>query len=78
MSKPKDAPSLVQFVRAKKREGCLVCTLPPEIREQVGRPASEKKINRDLQVAWLQLVSGVKITADQLNNHINGRHDGAA
>lgn len=77
MSQKRERPklSLVEFVRAKKRANCSVCKLSVEIRGQLGRTASEKKISREQQVEWIKMVSGVTITIDELNAHVNGRHD---
>lgn len=67
--------TLVEFVKQQRRANCRVCKLPVEVRGQVGRTASEKKISREQQVEWITLVTGVKITADELTAHVNGRHD---
>lgn len=71
----KRIPSLVDFVKTKKRENCRVCKLDVEVRGQIGRSASERKISRDQQVEWVHLVTGVKITVEELTQHVNGRHD---
>ena len=71
----KAIPTLAEFIKIKRREGCRVCKLPVEIRAQIGRPASEKKISRDLQVEWVSLVSGQTITLEELMQHVSGRHD---
>jgi len=68
-------PTLVEFIKAKKRENCNVCKLPVEVRGQVGRAASERKISRDQQVEWVRLVTGAKITVEELTQHVSGRHD---
>ena len=68
---------LVDFVKAKRRENCRVCKLPVEMRGQIGRPAGEKKISREQQIEWVALVTGVKLTMDEFNAHVNGRHDAA-
>lgn len=67
--------SLVDFARAEKRKNCRVCKFPIEVRSQLGRAASEKKISQDQQVKWLELVTGTKITLDELRQHVAGRHD---
>lgn len=79
MAKPTKKPdlSLVEFARAEKRKSCRVCKLPVEVRGQIGRSASEKKIPREQQVQWIELVTGQKITIEELNSHTNGRHDAA-
>lgn len=72
---PKPDVTLVAFVKAKRRENCQVCKLPVEIRGQLGRPASEKHISRDQQIEWVELATGVKLTLEEFNAHVNGRHD---
>lgn len=69
--------TLVDFVKAKRRENCRVCKLSVEVRGQIGRTAGEKKISRDQQIEWVALVTGVKLTMEEFNAHINGRHDAA-
>lgn len=71
----KTVPTLVEFVKAAKRASCNVCKLPVEIRGQIGKSASEKKISRDQQIEWVALVTGKKITIEELNQHVSGRHD---
>lgn len=67
--------TLVDFVKAKRRENCRACKLPVDIRGQIGRPASEKKISREQQIEWVTLVTGVTLTMEEFNAHVNGRHD---
>lgn len=69
--------TLVDFVKAKRRENCRVCKLSVEVRGQIGRPASAKNISRDQQIEWVALVTGVKLTLEEFNQHVNGRHDAA-
>jgi len=74
-AKGKTIPTLEEFVKIKKRENCNVCKLPVEIRGQIGRGATLKKISRDQQVEWVALVTGKKITVEELTSHVSGRHD---
>jgi hypothetical protein len=67
--------SLVDFVKLQKKADCPVCKLPVEVRGQLGRVATEKKIPRSTQIEWIKLRCGVKITDEQLTMHNNGRHD---
>jgi hypothetical protein len=67
--------TLAEFVKSKRREHCPVCKLPVEVRGQLGRAASEKKITREQQVEWVALVARVKITVEELTAHVAGRHD---
>ena len=66
--------SLVDFVMAKKREGCPVCALPPEVREQVAS-ASVKKIHRAAVLDWLKAEYGITLTAALFDQHHSGRHE---
>lgn len=67
--------TLVEFAKAEKRAACRVCKLSVDIRGQLGRSASEKRIPIDQQLKWLELVTGEKITLEELKQHTNGRHD---
>jgi hypothetical protein len=71
----KVAVSLVDFVRLQKKVNCRVCKLPVEIRGQLGRVATDRKIPREVQLDWIKTATGVKITNDELTAHNNGRHD---
>lgn len=73
MAKPKEAPTLVEFYLAKKREGCRVCALPEDVMEQM-RQAKSRKIQRALQLEWLAKL-GYKLTVRDLDSHYSGRHD---
>lgn len=77
MATQRRTPTLDEFVKAKKKEKCKVCKLPVEVRGQLGRPASEKHISREQQIEWIALVTGVKITLEELQAHVTGRHDAA-
>lgn len=68
---------LTTFVQVEKRSTCKVCKLPVEVRGQIGRPASEKKIPAETQLRWIKQVMGVTITVEELRSHVTGRHDGA-
>lgn len=65
--------SLVDFVKARKCEGCRVCALPKELLDQV-RSASEKKIKRTVVLEWLNKEHGAKITDADLTAHYGQRH----
>ena len=70
-----DAPrSLIRFARDKRREGCPVCALSPDIRAQLVE-ASSRKIPRAVQLEWLRTDVGARITDADLSQHANGRHD---
>lgn len=77
MSKPQEKiPTLAEFEKLKKKENCRVCKLPVEIRGQIGKPASEKRIPQDHQIEWIKLATGTAITVEELKQHVSGRHDG--
>lgn len=80
-SKPK-APkqpkrTLAQFARDKRREGCPVCVLPVEVRQEL-RAAGDKKIPVAIQLEWLKAELGVTVGVEQINSHRSGRHEEAA
>lgn len=66
--------SLTDYIRAKRREACAVCSLPDELREQV-RIASTKKITRDVVLAWLREEHGVSLSRDDFQAHQAAHHD---
>lgn len=68
--------SLAEYARDRRREGCPVCALPTEIREQMAR-ASEKKIRRPVVLAWLRDEYGTEIKDTDMTVHVNGHHDSA-
>jgi hypothetical protein len=72
MPKP-TTPNLVQFARAKRRQGCPVCDLPKDVRLQL-IDARGKKIPRAIMMEWLKEL-GYKITDQHLTTHGGGRHD---
>lgn len=74
-TKHEKVPTLVEFAKLKKKESCRVCKLPVEIRGQIGKPASEKRIPQDQQIEWVKLATGVTITVEELKQHVSGRHD---
>lgn len=71
----KKAPSLTEFMRNKIKAACLVCQLPKEIRDQLGRSASKKGFSRPDQVEWLKVCGYTKITVEELGKHLNGKHE---
>lgn len=68
--------SLAEYARDRRRDGCPVCALPPDIREQMAR-ASEKKIRRPVVLAWLRDEHGTEIKDTDMTVHVNGHHDAA-
>lgn len=69
----KDRISLTDFVKAKKREGCPVCALPGDIREEMST-ARKKTIKRGEVLEWLTAL-GYDIQAADLDGHYSGKHD---
>lgn len=70
----KAAASLVEFVRDERRKDCPICKLPESVRAQL-QEASQKKINMNTQVRWLNEVHGADVSYDDLKRHKDGRHD---
>lgn len=66
--------SLSQYVRDKRREGCPVCALSPQLLTEI-RAASKNKIPRDVVLEWLKIEHGVKVTHQEIVAHANARHD---
>jgi hypothetical protein len=70
----KGGRSLIEYVRAKRRETCPVCQLDPDLLSQV-RSAGDKRIPQDVVLAWLAEDHGIVLSKDDLLTHRNGRHD---
>ena len=70
----KPVTSLVSYVRKKRREGCEVCALPVEVKDQL-RTANAKKISVPIRLEWLRDVVKVHITREQFDQHVKGAHD---
>lgn len=66
--------SLTDYVKAKRRAACAVCSLPDGIREEI-RAARSRKINRDTIMDWLKEEHDITLTHDQFNSHQSGHHD---
>jgi hypothetical protein len=66
--------SLVDFVMAKKRAGCLVCGLPAAVRTELAS-ARTKKIKRSEQLEWLTAEYGLKLRPADFDAHYSGRHE---
>ena len=73
MSKTKDALSLVDYLKKKRRADCVVCQLPEEVLEQL-QDAKKKKITRLEQLAWLNEELGYEVTYDHMETHYKGQH----
>ena len=69
----KSPPSLVEFVRAKRRVGCKVCALPEALRGQLAESARTKKIPLADQIEWLAAAHHIVITRDDFLRHYSQR-----
>ena len=69
--------SLNDFLLEKRREGCPICALPADVKEQL-RKASKASIRRAEQIEWLESEFKIRLTAEQFNSHHSGRHEQAA
>lgn len=65
---PKQGRTLVDFVNAKRRASCAVCSLPDAIRAQV-RSAPDKDIPRRVVREWLEAEHGIKISEAEFQTH---------
>lgn len=74
----KRARSLLEFAtekrRAERREKCVVCRLPDDIRVQL-RTAREKGIERRVVLEWLRTDHQREITDLELTQHYAGHHE---
>jgi hypothetical protein len=75
--KPAAARSLSEFLLEKRREGCPICALAADVKEQL-RKASKASVRRAEQIEWLESEFKVKLTVEQFNAHHSGRHEQAA
>lgn len=66
--------SLTAFMQDKRREGCAICDLPPDIRAQM-RGASKRHIRRSDIIEWLASEYGIKLTRSAFDSHQSGRHE---
>lgn len=74
MSKTKEALTLVDFLKKKRRADCVVCQLPQEVLDQL-QVAKKKKITRVEQLAWLNEELGYEVEYDHMEVHYKGQHD---
>lgn len=66
--------SLADFMQAKRREGCAVCELPPDIRAQL-KGASKRHIRRTDIIDWLASEFGLTLSRSSFDSHQSGRHE---
>lgn len=77
LTAPKSRPaarSLADFMLEKRREGCPICALPDDVKEQL-RKARKASIRRAEQIEWLESEFGLKLSSDLFNAHHSGRHE---
>jgi len=67
--------TLAEFLRDKRREGCPVCALSPEVRQCLAEAAAKGTAKVPEQVEWLNTDCGAHITISDLTQHRSGRHE---
>jgi hypothetical protein len=74
---PPPAPTrtLAEFLRDKRREGCPVCALSPEILQCLAEASTKGTARVPEQVEWLNADCGARITVQELTAHRAGRHE---
>jgi hypothetical protein len=71
----KTAPrTLTDYVRAKRRKACPVCSLSDDLREQMKR-ARAQKIPQDDVRAWLKEDYGIELARSDFTSHGAAHHD---
>jgi hypothetical protein len=70
----KPAKSLTEFLLDKRREGCPLCALSQDVKDQL-KLATKRSIKRAEQMEWLAEEFGLKFTVEQFNTHHAGRHE---
>lgn len=68
--------SLTDYVQAKRRAACAVCSLPDAIREQV-KAARGKKVTNDTVIEWLLSEHDITLTHEAFAAHNSAHHDRA-
>jgi len=69
------ARTLAEFLRDKRREGCPVCALAPEIRHALAEASGKGTAKVAEQVEWLTTDCGATVTAQELIGHRSGGHE---
>lgn len=69
--------SLTDYVQAKRRAACAVCSLPEDIREQI-KASRGRKVTRDTVLEWLRDEHGIDLTHEALTAHDSAHHDRAS
>ena len=73
MAQKKEALSLVDYLKKRRRADCVVCQLPEDVQGQL-QDAKRKKITRLEQLAWLNDELGHEVTHDDMEKHYKGQH----
>ena len=73
---PVPARTLAEFLRDKRREGCPVCALSPDILQCLAEAANKGTAKVPEQVEWLNTDCGAHVTVQELTAHRAGRHEG--
>ena len=80
VGEPESAPALpartlAEFLRDKRKAGCPVCTLSPEILHCLAEAANKGTAKVPEQVEWLNIDCGARVTVAELTSHRSGRHE---
>ena len=67
--------TLAEFLRDKRRAGCPVCALSPEILQCLAEAANKGSAKVPEQVEWLNTDCGARITVQELTQHRSGHHE---
>ena len=73
---PVPTRTLAEFLRDKRREGCPVCALSPDILQCLAEAANKGTAKVPEQVEWLNTDCGAHVTVQELTAHRAGRHEG--
>lgn len=71
MTAPK---SLKDFVTAQRMKDCRICSLPPEILQQIQSARSQRRVTRTMILQWLREEHHIDITAQEMDAHYRGVH----
>ena len=74
-SSPVPTRTLAEFLRDKRRAGCPVCALSPEILQCLAEAANKGSAKVPEQVEWLNTDCGTRITVQELTQHRSGHHE---
>jgi len=69
--------SIAEFIKDKKRAGCIVCKVPLAVRAQIVA-ARKRNYNIATILEWLKSEYKIRLTPEQLRLHYGAQHDGKA